>query len=83
MIIYELKDDQKYLVNGWNEYFLYILSAPCKRLLLRNNKWLISEAYNNHANIIKEISHINFMNLTSLSLSKFMIKKGVNIIKSI
>ena len=83
MIIYKNKDNGKYLKDRWNEIFPFIVSAPCKELILCKNEWFISEDKNYHAKIIKEISHTHFMNLRGLNLGKFMIKTGGNNIESI
>ena len=83
MIIYKNKDEGKYLKDRWNEIFPFIISAPCKELILGKNEWFISEDENNHAEIIKEISQTHFMNLRELWLRKFMIKTGYNNFESI
>ena len=67
-----------YLKNEWNQFFPFIVSAPCKELYLGKNESFISEDQNVLATIIKQISQINFINLTALYLGKFMIKTGRN-----
>ena len=75
--------DEKYLKDRWNEIFPFIVSAPCEELALCKNEGFTSEDLNFHAEIIKEISRTNFMNLRELRLGKFMIKTAYNSIESI
>jgi hypothetical protein len=53
--------------DNWNLIFLFIISAPCKKLCL--SKSFANSESNKHKSIIIEISRPKFMNLQSLDLS--------------